>query len=243
MNTETFSTPDLGIRDVNENGWDLMKAGKYEAALRSFREELADDSSPRVLNNMGTTYLCMGDAEAAKRHFDKALNVSDESGDHASAGVARWLMNEREDAIVMWQNGLKCEFQDAAGGIEFPLLLFYAAVREPGLCSLQDAKRLVRKATKHAWASNWPGPIGLYLLGKIDEERLRAEAVFEVDSVTKEQLAQTEFYFGVKTLTEGQKGKFREHMKGCAEAEHCEIINEVFLARHELSQFRPKRIR
>ncbi|MFL5245592.1 MAG: hypothetical protein ACJ8FY_26145 [Gemmataceae bacterium] len=227
---------------VND-GWELLCAGKNEAALKRFQKEFERHPSPGFIGNMGIAYLCMEDPLAAKGKFYEALKMYSSGCIEDFAGVAHWLLNERAEAIAMWEKGLTGAFHDGAGGMDYPLLLLYASIRAPDLFSLRAAKDLVHKATKHPWASNWPGPIGLYMLGKIDKHQLKSEAVFEVESVTHEQLTQAEFYMGINGLIEGKDHDFREHIKRCANAKRCEGLTEFHLARHEISQLAAKRDR
>jgi tetratricopeptide (TPR) repeat protein len=212
-----------------------------QAALAAFRKQLEEEGpSMGVLNGIGYAQLSMGNALLAKEAFDEALSLApDVGGVYALAGLTRWLLGERAEAIATWERGLNCDFQDVAGGMTLPLLLFFAALRVPDLYSIEHAKELVQKGTGHPWAHAWPGPIGLFVVGAIDQEQLTSAAVFEVDSVTRERLTQAEFYFALKALMEGREKWFREHLKRCAEAKGCEVLEEVHLARHELGMFGP----
>ena len=143
-------------------GWHLLQEGDLHGALKLLKAEHRRDPSKGTCNNLGTCHLCLGDAQAAKDCFDEALAMPlPDSGTCALAGMARWILKDRTEAVRIWQEGLDYDYRDAAGGVELPLLSFYAAVREPLVFSLTRAKKLIRESLKSSWVhklagSAWP---------------------------------------------------------------------------------------
>ena len=48
-----------------KSGWDVLESGDYKAAVKLFLAEHRQRPSKGTLSNLGTAYLCMGDAKRA----------------------------------------------------------------------------------------------------------------------------------------------------------------------------------
>jgi hypothetical protein len=155
------------------------------------------------------------------------------TGEFAWAGVALWLCGKPQEAARKWQDGLGTQYTDEAGGMELPLLLYYAAVRRPESISRAQADALLTKQLAHPWAECWPGALGAYLLGELTEEQVREKSVSENEPVTREQTAQVDFYFGVASLAKGDRDGFIAMMRTVAATPGCEGLSEFHLARFE----------
>lgn len=223
-----------------KSGWDLLLAGKYRSALKLLKAEHKSHPCTGSLNNIGIAYLCMGNAKAATKFFDEAVlaflagSVGNDLG-----GVARWMSNERAEAARIWCAGLDSDYADGAGGIELPLLLFYAAARDPKIFSMTQAKKLIRNALKHRMATNWPGPLGRFVLNRIDEDKVRREAEFDQPDVQAAQMNQVEFWAGILACLRGDRKEFRKRMRRCASTVPCNLDHEWHLARYEINDFSP----
>jgi len=223
---------------AKKSGWELLQAGKLRAALRLLKEEHRRDLSKGTLNNLGTCHLCLGDALAAKKSFDEALvSPTPDTGTHGLAGTARWILNQFDEAVQVWCDGLDCDYRDAAGGMRLPLLLFYASARRPQTFSKTQAKKMIQEALKSSRARNWPGALGRYVLKQIDEKQTRIEAQFDHPIVTARQLNQVEFYAGVMAYLQEDNEQFVDRMRRCALGRECEFNCEWHLARYEAGRF------
>jgi hypothetical protein len=217
-----------------KTGWDLMEAGELARALDLLKEEHRRDPFKGSSNNIGICYLCLNDGEAAKSTFDESIaQYGPDRGTHALAGIARWILGKRDEAIQVWLAGLDCDYRDAAGGMELPLLLFYAAALQPEDFAMRRAKKLVKEALKSSWASNWPGPLGRFVLREIYEKQVTDEARFDQPLVEHQQMNQVEFYAGVLAHLDGHEKEFKRRTQRCASAKGCELNNEWYLARYE----------
>jgi tetratricopeptide (TPR) repeat protein len=221
---------------TKKSGWDLLQSGNFRGAIKVLRQEHKSRPSKGTLNNLGVAYLCLGDGHTAKKFFDEALAMPlPDTGTHALAGVTRWVLGERADAVRMWTAGLDCEYRDYAGGMELPLLLFYAAARDPAVYAMGQARNLIREALKSSWAENWPGPLGRFVLKQIDEKEARREAEFDQPEVMARQMNELEFYAGVIAYLAGNDEQFMDRMRRCALTPRCEVSNEWYLARYEVN--------
>jgi hypothetical protein len=217
------------------SGWDLVLAGRYEEALDQLRNEYARDKKAPTLNNMGIVYLCVGDPANAKTAFDAVIERNPERGGCFDlAGVARWLLGDHRGAVEVWLASVDHHYQDASGGVDIALLLYFASVRDPGVYSHDQARKLLIRRVKSGWAKNWPGPLGRFVLREIDYKMVLDLATFPQPQVMERQLAQVEFYRGVVSLERRDASGFRYGMERCISAHNTILLPERYLARYEL---------
>jgi hypothetical protein len=223
-------------RAMPKDGWALLESGQYTEAIEKLEQEFAADKDPLTGANLGLACLLAGNPARAVAVLDGMLDDrSVTTAEYAMAGIARWLLGRKKEAVVVWKKGIGCQYTDAAGGMELPLLLYFAAVSEPGLLALPKARLTVSTATKHPWAECWPGPLGAYVLEDLSETEVRRAAVFSNRDITRCQTAQVEFYVGVKALESGDRHAFKGQMQVCADIPNWYLENEYHLARFEAS--------
>ena len=124
------------------------------------------------------------------------------------AGVAKWCLNAKEEAVAHWQAGLKCAYADAAGGVRLPLLLYVASVLSPELFPRAGAEELLTVKTHGGRTTLWPGPLGNYLLGQIDDAGLISRCVNRDGSEYFLGRWQADFYFGIRAYDRGDEARF-----------------------------------
>lgn len=216
---------------------DLFDPARCRTGLRYWQRKYRRDPSPQTRASMGTDYLRLGRLDAAAEIFDDLLwqkSPADHDGLYVYCGLVRWLWGHSVNAVDYWMRGLKCSYTDDAGGVELPLLLYYASTCDPMLYDPSDATNLLKQKLKSRRAKNWPGPIARYVLKRIDEARLRKLARFDPLQVEREQIAQAEFYVAIVARGLGDRRRFVQLMKRCATSLDGEMSHEPFLARHEL---------
>ena len=146
-----------------ESPWYLLRAGNWDEGLRRMREALEQkETTSRVIALGGTAYLWGECYQAAWEHFDAAnlrrpMYISNYYG---MAGVAKWCMNEKREAVAQWQGGLKCQYADGAGGVTTPLLLFAAAILDPALFSRVEAEKFPDGPRQQPPSADLAGPHG-----------------------------------------------------------------------------------
>jgi lipoprotein NlpI len=188
-----------------------------------------------TINNLGVGYLCVGEPEKAQKLFREAIAINPEveAGYHW-LGVAQWISREFKDAVTAWVASLDCSYRDAAGGMQTPLILYYAACCQPELYPLSRALHLISERSTSPHAKLWPGPLGSFLLQKLDAETLRQYARSRTKQRATRYLAQAAFYTGVAAFASGDVSAFLAAMRDCAIASQSESLLERYLARHEL---------
>lgn len=217
------------------SGWELLEHGQYDEAIVRLSEEVASDPNDLNIANLGFAYLLSDDCERAKEVFDGLIqrNPKYMDGHYILAGIARWLLGDPVDAIGVWKEGLDCAYGDWAGGIDVPLHLYFGAVREPTSFELTQAEGLLAKRLRDGGSGNWPGPIARFLLGQIDEAKLRRVAKSKHAHIECEQIAQLEFYIGVARYHDGDHRAYVSHMERCAVTKSL-TVDELLLARYEV---------
>ena len=193
--------------------WILLRAGNRDEGLRRLREDFVEKQSASNTMRLGVAYLWMGDFEAAFAHFDAVNQRKPYHTDafYGMAGVAKWCLNVKEEAVALWKAGLKCAYADAAGGVRLPLLLCVASVLSPKSFPRTEAEKLLRART--GGGRIWPGPLGNYVLGHLDEAGLIGRCVNRDGSEYFLGRWQADFYFGLRAYDRGDVTRFQELMR------------------------------
>ncbi len=194
------------------NVWDLVKSGNYDEACVAADREAAKSPSALPLRNKVFALLNLGryeDAMQLSRQIISRTNGESDS-DFIFLGVACWLRAGYDEAVSVWQNATNTKYTDAAGGIEIPLLLLFAAAKlqndELKTQSLEDLKTLCIRPR-----SSWPGPVASYVTGTLTEDDVRSRLSAQ-PILRAKQLCQAAFYFGVMRLLQNDPDGYRQFM-------------------------------
>lgn len=208
--------------------WQLIKDGHYREACTLADTEYGQQKDALCLRNKVLALLCLGEFEESLQTSQTIIDLTKGTtdSDFIFQGVAHWLSGADGKAIVSWKNGLNCSYTDAAGGIEIPVLLYYAAARK-GDATLADESLKLLSSKLDPAIRQWPAPIGAYLLGQITKEDV-ATAISQNAVLKAKQQCQACFAFGVKELASRNK----DSALSC----FCEAagLGPVTLARHEI---------
>ncbi|HYE11067.1 MAG TPA: hypothetical protein VEF53_12885 [Patescibacteria group bacterium] len=189
----------------------MIEKGEYHEAIKAADDEYAKTSSNLSLRNKIFALLIT-------KRFDDAIAtcdylISKESGESESdfkfKGTALWNQNKRQEAIDTWKSGVNSKFTDAAGGIEVPLLLYFAAVKTNNVLLKTEAVKSLKKVVKSSKSKNWPGPLGALILENVDENALLSY-VSTQPSLRAKQLCQANFYIAIKNLENGNIDRARQ---------------------------------
>jgi hypothetical protein len=232
--------PNLPRARINEELRSLIE-GHFEEVLPTLEKKYAEHARPWLgtVLMLGQGYLHAGQLDDAKRILDEYNELPEgkkmESA-YAWAGVPQWLLKNPIDACDKWKIGLECQYRDMSGGMHSPLLLYFASTTHPEAFDREKAKMLIRERAASPKSIYWPGPIGKFLLGEITEEQLREEASkMPYEPKKEKQFGMVHFYSGVLALGKGNKAKYLERMKRCADIRESKMSPEGFLAQHELA--------
>jgi hypothetical protein len=199
---------------TNLTCWDLIENGEYYEAIKAADGEYAKTSSSLSLRNKIFALLIT-------KRFDDVIStcdylISKESGESESdfkfKGTALWNQNKWQEAIDTWKNGVNSKFTDAAGGVEVPLLLYFAAVKTNNALLKTQAVKSLKKIVKSSKSKNWPGPLGAFILENIDENVLLSY-VSTQPSLRAKQLCQANFYIAIRNLQNGNIDRAKQLIK------------------------------
>jgi hypothetical protein len=218
------------------NAWDLIKTGEFEQACVAADAEHQHSSSLLPLRNKVLALLNLDQHAQAVALSDDIIerNNSDTDSDFIFLGVAHWLQGQNEQAIAAWRRATRTDYTDAAGGVEAPLLLFYAGVRNGMPALRQEAEGILQELLPTTAISNWPGPIAQYVSGQFTESGLREKVSSQPVSNAK-QSCQAAFYVGVMHLRDDNVPAFQQRMhEAAAQGPFSLIKQEYYLARGEI---------
>jgi len=232
--------------------WPLLRAGKaeQEQGLELCRQAYARDQSASYIMQLGIAYLWLKQYAQAWEFFSSIIaqkaprgtsNKSDSF--YGMAGVAKWCLGERRDAIAEWVLGLKAE-RVRIGGAQIPLLLYFASVICPELYDHAAARKLMLEKTKDALIQSWPGPIVQWILGQITGGELLRHCQGRHERDLRHNLWEAEFYRSLMRFERSKISDFREAMCKLTDLQQPEWQDEdaflsriwseeYFLARHE----------
>ena len=214
--------------------WNLMEMGQFELAYEKITKHIVDDPKRilRYIYNRGLCLLNLEKPEQALLDFQKLIELrqTSDSG-YIGAGVALWWMDQKTQAVQIWQNAIDSRYTDAAGGVTVPALLFFAASRLKELNLEKDSIRLLRTRSKTKRASAWPGPVAKFLLGDITEEEL-LQKVYQFPTLQARMLTKANFWIGVDHYRDGNIESYRYHLNQ-TRAGHI-LEPEHYLAKVEL---------
>lgn len=122
--------------------------------------------------------------------------------------------------------------------MKIPLLLYFSSLRRPKVYKREKAIGLIEKHLESPWATNWPGPLGKFVLKQLSEEELNP--IILKSSVhehrRRERTAVFHFYAGVVALADKKPALFRERMRMCLDIPESKNAHESLLARYELEK-------
>lgn len=200
--------------------WQLFRQGRNEEALEKIHAAYLEKQTIPEIIAFGVAYLWLEDYNAAWEHFD---GLNREKPKHRAvyynmAGVAKWCLGQHDEAVAQWRIGCKCGYSDGAGGVGPALLLFVATVIDPASCSRAEPEAILDKRSKSGWYKNWPGPVADYVLGRIDEERLRIESARFKNNERAMFSVRWEigFYLGIVALSHGKFGRYEDLIREAA---------------------------
>jgi len=154
--------------------------------------------------------------------------------DFISLGVANWILGNTFKAIEAWQQSKKSSYKDAAGGLETEVYLYFAGIKTHNIKLTFDAKRAIKKLLKLKKSTNWPGPLGHYLLNEITDKELFSNIV-TVHILKERQLCQAHFVFAIKRLETGDTDGYYKKLRDCISYGSPSYLEQMYyLAKGEL---------
>lgn len=232
--------------------WPLLRAGKAEReqGLELCREAYARNPDGSHTMQLGIALLWVKQYASAWEHFQAAIEKHPNKAfdsEFGMAGVARWCLGERREAVAAWVLGLKAKYAGSAGlGLSMPLLLFFASVITPEMYDIATSRKLMLEKSKDIRIKSWPGPIVQRILGQINDGEFLRHCQGRDERDLRDNLWQAGFYRSLMQFEASNISDFRESMQKLTDIQQPEWQaedaflsriwkEEYFLARQEAS--------
>jgi hypothetical protein len=176
--------------------WELLRRGAGSAAMRLIREAYPETPTASEIMRLGIAHLWLRDYKAAVEHFQHAIRTHRSTIDkfYGMAGVSWWCTNWASSgaAVRVWNSGLNAQYNDGAGGVHLPLLMFVASILRYRVFPRSEAEQLLRERINDPRVKNWPGPLAKLVLDNENMLPALYTGVHERD--TKQRKWITRFY-------------------------------------------------
>ena len=154
--------------------------------------------------------------------------------DFINLGIANWILGNTFKAIEGWQQSKKSLYKDAAGGLETEVYLYFAGIKTHNVKLTSVAKQAIKKLLKSKRSTNWPGPLGHYLLNEITDKELFSNIV-TVHILKERQLCQAHFVSAIKRLEMGDTDGYYKKLRDCISYGPPSYLEQMYyLAKGEL---------
>lgn len=218
-----------------------MRCGETDAGLLQMYQRYAAEPSTSHAIEFGIALSWLGKYSEASDHF---LSFNTRYPHHASvtyalAGATKWCLEQPDDAIRVWRDGLDCDYSAAGLNVEVPLLLVFAG----GMCAdknlTDEMETLLSKRLRISPAKKWPGALADFAIGRIDEDSLRASCINDHPDETSIRNLSADFYIGVIEFNAGDRVAFTKAMQKVAAASWTDfdLDRDAFLSRIWLPEF------
>lgn len=236
---EYLAMPKLVEIDKLPTVWDFMEKGQYELAYIRMTEEMLRNPEYEHRNNGNLAHclLLLGRPEEALVYFQKMINLQPTSvSGYIGAGIAFWWMDRINDAVEVWKQALPAIYTDAAGGVEVPAFLTFAAIMMSDRTLEKYSRSLLEKKWKTKRVAVWPGPIAGYLLGKINADVLMSYSMIGNSILKERRLTQIHFWIALNNYHYGNNKEYQKHLKQSSLGNIIEP--EYYLAKWEINKMR-----
>ena len=209
----------------------------YELAYAIMTEEMetAPDTILRNIFNRAYCLLQLNRPNEALLDFQKNLDLQPNSASgYIGVGISLWWMSRNSEAVEAWKNALHAPYADAAGGVEAPAFLLFAATMMSDLNLRKKAIALLQKKWKTKRVECWPGPVAGFLLDEIDENTFLSYGKVKNPILKERNLTKIHFWMGISYFRQGNLQKYRKHLQKAVQGHIIEP--EYYLAKYELSK-------
>jgi hypothetical protein len=196
--------------------WELIKIGKFHEACQKADEEFSANQDILPLRNKVFALLHLRKYEELTELSSELIKIrnGETERDFVYSGIGYWALNEKQKAIEIWKQGESAKYTDAAGGIEIPIILYFAGIKLKDENLKKESLQKLKKLLKSKAAINWPAPIGTYIIDKITKEELLTKVV-NIDILRERQLCQAYFVIAIKELDKGNVDGYKQNLTEC----------------------------
>jgi lipoprotein NlpI len=226
-----------------ESMWKLMEQGQFELAYARLSDKMAKDPNnmSHYLYNRALCLLLLNNAEEALIDFQKYVELRPETdAGYIGAGIALWWLNHRQEAVKIWQSAVNSKYTDAAGGVQVPALLFFAASQLSDVILEKKARSLLRLRWHRQSERIWPAPVAGFILGQIDKDYFLSQAL-QSNALRARRLSKAYFWIGLYCYRQGDLDSYKSHLGESLSLGKI-IEPEYYLAKYELHRIGPEMV-
>jgi tetratricopeptide (TPR) repeat protein len=229
---------------ANEDVWTEILAGRFDEACSLADQVFSRTGDIFFLRNKVFALLHLGRFDLAAQTCRQIIELNprnlSSASDYVRLGVSHWSMGLHEEAISDWRSGFDAIYADAAGGLECPLLVFFASEKLGDTVTEKEMLKRLRKRVKKGKIAGWPAPLANYILGDIDEEALFSHVV-NIPSLKGRQHCQASFFAAVRSQRQDCTNRKFYLEDAVAQGMAASLEAEYYLAKKELETSNEKR--
>lgn len=216
--------------------WSLIANNEFEKACERADEQYRNSGDITDLRNKVYALLHLKKVNDAISLSEKIIEFrkGETSSDLLFLGIEHWILGDIDKAINVWQQAQRSTYQDAAGGIDNQVFLYFAAVKTGKDKLKLSVIKVIKKLLKSKRANNFPGPLGRYLIDDINDNELLS-SVDHVPILKERELCQARFVSAIKTLEAGSTVEYYKKLRECVSyGPSCYLEQMYYLANGEL---------
>ena len=218
--------------------WELVAQNRFNEACERADLDFENTKDIFALKNKVFALLNLNKLQEAIDicNFLIAARNGESESEFQFIGVAYWLLNNTDKAVEMWKEGLKSKFKDAAGGVEIPAVLFFAAISTGDKKLEKEALKLLKKRVASKTVINWPGAIALYLLKRISDAEMLS-TIENKSSIVQKQLCQANFYIAINKKACDEPDAYKKYVyQAASQGPSSYSKPEFYLAQSEINK-------
>lgn len=219
--------------------WTLISENRFQEAIEKADSLYSETNNLSLLRNKLYAVFQLKRYEEcivlSKSIID--LRGGETDSDFIFLGISYWLLGRKNDAISAWKEGEKCKFTDGAGGIELQTFLYFASIKTNDMLLQKEVLKKINKILKGKRSFNWPGAIGHYLNGALDDEKLLSY-VMGIPVLKERQSCQAYFAIAIKKLEFGSSEEYKHNLEiSIGFGVNAYLEQMFYLAKGELDTF------
>lgn len=227
--------------------WEAVLSGDFLSGIALLTRVIDEHPTHLAYSKRGIAYLLRGQPVQALEDQLASRRLAPQDSTSALLGVSYWNTNDPEKACAHWegellrlQNG-EAIYADAAGGVQFGLLIWWASAHE-GLnhwreCAEFHLRRLRTEEYLQQLGRSvqeWPGPLADFVLGYKAEAEVHEAANVSYKNVSANRESELMFYLGTRQLASGGDNEYKHYLNAVIHSP-ANLAAEHLLARIEMN--------
>jgi hypothetical protein len=216
--------------------WGLIQNGYFDEACIKADAEFAQTGNILLLRNKIYALFHLRKYEESILLSEQLIKLrgGETDVDFIFCGIANWVLGKKKEAVCLWQRGEQSLYKDAAGGVDLQVILYFASVNLQDVNLKKEINKRIKKLLRSKKSVNWPGPLGHYLLGEMEEDAMFSY-VSAIPILKERQLCQTYFVISIKELEKGDLEGYKKKLQQSVSYGPPSYLEQIYyLAKGEL---------